>query len=334
MPKIDLHRHLEGAVRLTTLVEIAQEYGIEMPEYDIETLRPFVQVMPGEVRNPQHFLGKFGMLRQFFRSPAVIQRVTWEAVADAALEGVKYLELRFTPAALANILKCPYSEVIGWVNEAASAAAAAHDIVVRLIVSMNRHESISIGEKVLAAAAEFIGTGVVALDLAGNEAQYPSHPFYDLFDQIKAAGFYITIHAGEWAGADGVWEAVERLHADRIGHGVRAIEDPAVIALLAARGIPLEICPSSNVASGVVADWPNHPLPQLFRQGVKTTLNTDDPLVCDITQGDELVRVAQHFGFSLTDIKQHTMNAANAAFLPPDERAALTARFSGWLNGF
>lgn len=331
LPKIDLHRHLEGSVRLETLIEIAQDYGIEMPEYDVETLRPFVQMMPDETHNYQHFLGKFSTLRQFFRSPDIIRRVTQEAVADAAADNVHYLELRFTPPALSNIIRCSYEEVIGWVCDAAAEAARDHAITVRLIVSMNRHESVQNGEKVLQAALACHARGVVALDLAGNESQYPAQPFYPLFERAKAAGLFITIHAGEWAGAEGVREALTCLHADRIGHGVRSIEDPELVAELAEHGTALEICPSSNYDSGVVTDWLRHPLAPLYRQGVKITINTDDPVISAITLSDELMRVITRLSLGLEDVKQAVLNAAGAAFLPPAERETLVAAFKARL---
>ncbi len=226
LPKIELHRHLEGSVRLDTLVAIAGDYGFEMPEYDVESLRPFVQMMPGETRNSQHFLAKFLTLRQFFRSPEIIKRVAREAVADAAADNVKYMELRFTPPALSNIIKCSYHNVIDWVSSAVEDEAARQGIEVRLILSMNRHESAEIGENVFRAALDFRDRGVVALDICGNEAGFSAVPFRGLFEQVKEAGFGVTIHAGEWAGAENIRDAIENLHADRIGHGVRAPEDP------------------------------------------------------------------------------------------------------------
>lgn len=332
LPKIELHRHLEGAMRLQTLIDVAQEYGLEMPEYDIETLRPFVQIMPGETRNHQHFLGKFTTLRQFFLSPEVIQRVTREAVADAAADNVRYLELRFTPRALSNIIKCAYDDVVAWVCEAARDAAQAAGIQVGLIISMNRHEGPEVGERVLQAALRYRDYGVAALDLAGNEHQFPAQPFYPVFEQAKAAGLGITIHAGEWAGAASVREALDYLHADRIGHGVRAIEDSSVVELLLRRQIVLEVCPSSNFDSGVIENWALHPLADLHRLGVKTSINTDDPLISNITLSDEIARVMAALGLTLDEVKQHILNAARAVFLPDTARAALVAQFETWLN--
>jgi adenosine deaminase len=331
LPKIELHRHLEGSVRLETLVSIASDYGIEMPEYSIEDLRPFVQMMPNETRNSQHFLAKFQTLRQFFRSPEIIKRVAAEAVADAAADNIKYLELRFTPPALSSVMNCSYHEVVDWVCSATAEAAAQYEIEVRLILSMNRHESIEIGEKVLLTALDFRDRGVVALDLAGNEGGFPAEPFGKVFKKVKEAGFGITIHAGEWAGADNIRHAIKHLHADRIGHGVRAVEDQSLCELLAERGVVLEVCPTSNVHSGVVDSWPLHPLGRLYRQQILTTINTDDPLVSNITLSNEIEQVMANLSFTLDDVKQQIRTAARAAFLPESERDALAAQFETWL---
>ncbi len=332
LPKIELHRHLEGAVRLNTLVELAHEFGIMMPEDGVDMLRPFVQMMPDEDRNSQHFLGKFQTIRQFFRSPQVIQRVTREAIEDAAADNVKYFELRFTPRALSNILNCSYYDVISWVCSSVAETSAELDIEVRLILSMNRHESVEIGEHVLAAAVEYRDHGVVALDLAGNEGSFPAEPFWGLFGRARELGLGITIHAGEWGGPANVREAVERLGATRIGHGVRSIEDPELVDWLVERGTVLEVCPTSNIQSGVVADWSHHPLAELVRRQVLTTINTDDPLVSDITLSDEIIHAVEDMSLDLEDVKRQTLIAAQSAFLPDHERAALVAKFEALLE--
>ncbi|MEP7290987.1 MAG: adenosine deaminase [Chloroflexota bacterium] len=331
MPKIDLHRHLEGSLRLETLMAIALEYGIDLPTFDVEKLRPFVQMMPSEPRSWQGFLAKFVVLRQFYRSEAIIKRVVHEVIADAAADNVKYMELRFTPQALNNLMRCNYDQVVAWVCEAAEMATAGLDIQVALILSMNRHESVEIGEEVLEAAILYADRGVVGLDLAGQEAGYSSLPFRDLFSRARSEGFGVTIHAGEWAGAESVREAVEMLGADRIGHGIRTVEDAALIDLLHERGTVLEVCPTSNVQSGAVADFDVHPLFPLYRQGVKTTINTDDPLICNVTMSEEIAQVMRTMPLTLDDVKQNIMTAAQAAFLSPDKRAALVAQYQTWL---
>lgn len=331
MPKVELHRHLEGAVRLETLVDIAREYTFEMPEYDPEMLRPFVQMMPGELRDSTHFLAKFATLRQFFRSPEIIQRIAREAVYDAADDNVRYMELRFTPKALSTIIKTTPMEVVGWVCEAVQEASLERGIDVRLIASMNRHESVEFGEQVLHAAFANCDRGVVAIDLAGKEEGFPANLFLPLFRDARSTGLGVTIHAGEWEGAQSVWDAIGNMGATRVGHGVRALEDPGIVNIIRERGIVLEVCPTSNVDSGVIATLEKHPLRSLTEQGLLTTINTDDPLISNITLTDELVRSIQYIGFTMDDIKQATLRAVEASFLPDAERETLTTQFREWL---
>lgn len=331
MPKIELHRHLEGSLRLETLLSIALEHHITMPRFDVEGLRPFVQIMPGETRSMKHFLNKFSVLRMFYRSETIIKRVAAEVVADAAHDNVKYMELRFTPQALNNLIKCSFSQVVGWVCEAVSKAAEEHQIQVGLILSMNRHESPEIGESVVQAAIAHVGDGVVGIDLAGQERDYPAEPFRPLFERARDAGLGITIHAGEWAGASSVREAVCDLNADRVGHGIRTVEDDELCAILTDLGTVLEVCPTSNYHSGVVSDYTVHPLPELFGRRLRTTINTDDPLISNITLSDELINVLSFTPLTLEDIKQHQITAAAAAFLKPDARERLIAQFREWL---
>ncbi len=290
-----------------------------------------MQIVPGEPRSWQQFLGKFQMLRQFYRSRTIIQRVTREVIADADADNVKYMELRFTPQALNNLVRCDYQDVVSWVCEAVEQITAELDIQVALILSMNRQESVEIGNQVLEAAINFADHGVVGLDLAGQEAGHSGLPFRDLFERAKAEGFGITSHAGEWAGASNVREAVEILGADRIGHGIRTVEDPTLFDLLQARGTVLEVCPTSNVQSGAVEDFGVHPLIRLYQLGLRTTINTDDPLICNISLSDEIGHVLESMPLTLDDVKRNILTAANAAFLPVDRRAALVAQYQTWL---
>ncbi|PJF40897.1 MAG: adenosine deaminase [Phototrophicales bacterium] len=327
LPKIDLHRHLEGSIRVETLIEVARLYQIDLPESDVETLRPHVQIVKGDPRTWREFLGKFRVLRRFFQSPEVIKHITREVVIDAADDNVKYLELRFTPHALSRHIDCTYYDVVSWVCETVRAVEATHDIQVGLILSMNRHEELQIGEEILRTALEFHDCGIAGLDLAGQEPGYPAEPFRKVFLKAKEANLGVTIHAGEWAGPENVRRAVEHLGADRIGHGVRSADDPDLIEFLIERGVLLEICPTSNIQSGVVSEMSRHPLVELFKHNVRTTINTDDPAISNITLTDEIVHVVENTTLTIEDIKQQILTAAAGAFLPEDERAALVNRF-------
>jgi adenosine deaminase len=332
LPKIDLHRHLEGSLRLSTMAEIAQEYQLDLPGYGVEDFRHMVQIMPGDRATASAFLSKFKTLRHFYRSEEIIDRVAYEAVADAAAENITYLELRFTPIALAREGRFSLAEVTDWVIHAVKRAEADTGIMVRLIISMNRHESVDLGEKCVDVAIQRMGRGVAGVDLAGAEDKFSGAPFEPVFKRAREAGLSVTIHAGEWAGPDSVREAITTLRAMRLGHGVQAAQDKKLVAELAEKQIAFEVCLTSNWQSGVTPSLDQHPLKVLYQSGALTTLNTDDPSLSRINLTDEYVVAMEHLGFTLDDVKQHILNAARASFLAPADRDALIARLASELN--
>ncbi|NDJ34326.1 MAG: adenosine deaminase [Chloroflexi bacterium] len=327
LPKIELHRHLEGSLRLNTMAEIAAEHQLELPGYTIDEFRSLVQITPEDKRSAHAFLSKFKTLRQFFRSHEVIDRITYEIVADAAAENIVYMELRFTPMALASESGHSLPEVIDWVIAAVKRAMMDHPIDVRLITSMNRHETPAVGDWAVGIAIERMKDGVVAVDLAGDESQFPGKPFKYVFDKAHDAGLKVTIHAGEWAGPSSCVEAVEVLGAERLGHGVRLLEDKTLFHRVCRQNIPFEVCVTSNVQSGVADSWTAHPIREMFRLYPDLmTINSDDPSISAIDLTDELVLAMEHLEFTLDDVKQVMLNAANVAFLPEAERASLRRR--------
>ncbi|MCJ7567381.1 MAG: adenosine deaminase [Anaerolineales bacterium] len=326
LPKVDLHRHLEGSIRLETIAEIVCEASLPLPQ-DIESLRRVVQVVDGDPKNHKHFLSKFKNIRQIFRSPEIIQRITIEAVEDAARDQVRYLELRFTPAALAQSGLFHLEDVTGWVIDAAVEAASAHGIDVGLIVSVNRHESLEIAEEAARIAADHIHEGVVGLDLAGDEVEFPAQPFRSILASAKQAGLGLTIHAGEWTGAENVRHAILELGADRIGHGIRVLEDPQVTSLARERGIPFEVSIDSNYLTGVIPSIDAHPLPQMIEAGLRTVLTTDDPSIFGTTLSLEYQHAVDHLGLSLESLKGFILTAVQAAFLDPRRITKLEAEF-------
>ncbi len=325
VPKIDLHRHLEGSIRLSTLLDVAHHYAVDLPERTLEGLRSYVQVTPEDANDAAHFLKKFSILRRFFCAPEVIRRVAYEAVVDAAADNVKYLELRFTPQALSKLKSFSYWDVIGWVCEGIAEGQAKFDIKVGLIVSVNRHESLGEAERQLRAALDYRTHGVVGFDLCGLESGYPATPFLDVFRQARAAGLGITVHAGEWAGPNNIREAIEKIGARRIGHGVRIIEDSRVVQLARDQNVTFEVCPTSNVQSGVVYAMEHHPLADMNFLGLQTTINTDDPSISNITLSDEFSIVVQKMGLSLKDVQSAVVRSTAAAFVTDDVRATLLA---------
>lgn len=327
LPKIDLHRHLEGSLRLQTLSEIAQENGIDLPGYAIEDLRPFATITEEEP-DFQRFLAKFEFLRRFYPTRDAVERVAYEAVTDADDDNVKYLELRFNPVALARTQGFPLESVTSWVCGAVAKAQRDRGIDVNLIVQIGRGEDLNTAWELVHLAVAHQDRGIVGLDLAGDETQYPAYPLADAFRYARSEGLHVTIHAGEAGGPENVREAVQELGAERVGHGVRAVEDSSVLRLLRDRHVTLEICPTSNIQTGIVERLWLHPLPDLLELEIPVSINTDDPSISDTTLTDEYRIAMSAMGLTLDQIKQSIVTAAEASFRPPHSRQ----RLADWLR--
>ena len=330
-PKVELHRHLEGSLRLSTLWEVAREHDMVIPTTG--QLRSLVQVNEKEPYTFENFLSKFETLRLFYRTPEIIERVTREAVSDAALDNVRYLELRFTPVALSKAQGYSLTEVMDWVIDGAHAAQKEHNITARLIASVNRNESVTLAEQVAQLAVDRQKKGIVGLDLAGNEAYFSALPFTGVFREAQKAGLHVTVHAGEWGGPANVSDAILGLKAERIGHGVRVMEDAKVVALALEHQPAFEVCVTSNYQSGVVPALNEHPLMRMLTAGLNVTLNTDDPSISQICLGDEYSVAVEELGMPLEVLKERVLAAAQAAFLPEAERQALVQSLEKELSG-
>ena len=322
LPKVELHRHLEGSLRLDTMLDIANQHGITIPA-DVLRLSTLVQIQEEDKFTFQNFLAKFNTLRLFYRSPDAIHRITREAVEDAAKDNVKYMELRFTPVALSRAERFPLHDVIDWVITSAQHAAKENGVLVRLIASVNRHESTDLAEQVAWLAAEQMKRGLVGLDLAGNEAEFPAAPFVGIFKEAKQSGLHVTIHAGEWGPATHVKQAIEEFETERVGHGVRILEDENVIAMACEHGTALEVCITSNYQSGVASSLGTHPLMKMHDRGLNVTINTDDPSVSRITLSHEYYTACEDLHMTQNILKQRIIAAAKAGFLPEDEKEQL-----------
>ena len=304
-------------------MDIARAHSITLPMGpDIGTR---VQMQNSDSLNSSTFLSKFQILRMFYRSPEVIARVTREAVEDAAEDGIVRLEMRFTPVALTRVQDFGLGNVMDWVMESAFQAGRDFGVSVGLIASVNRNESVQLAEQVAGLAVERKDRGIIGLDLAGNEAEFAAAPFAGVFQQAQAAGLKITVHAGEWGGPANVREAIELFACDRVGHGVRVMEDPTVAALARERQVPFEVCITSNYQSGVVPSLAGHPLARMLQAGLCVTINTDDPSISQITLSDEYRLAVETFGLSQTELAERVLVAAQATFLSPAEKDSLVA---------
>jgi adenosine deaminase len=209
------------------------------------------------------------------------------------------------------------------VIEATKQAQTESGITTRLIASVNRHESLNLASQVTNLAIERRDSLILGLDLAGDEAQFPSTPFEPIFQEAHQDGLRITVHAGEWGEASNVKEAINRLGAERIGHGVRVMEDAAVVALAKERGTVFEVCPTSNYQSGVILPSSEHPIKNMLAAGLNVTINTDDPSISQITLSDEYQLVREQFGFTQATLRERVLAAAQASFLLSDDRETL-----------
>jgi adenosine deaminase len=330
LPKVDLHRHLEGSVRLSTLLELAETHAIHIPPNTrLETL---VQVQASDPRTSRNFLSKFKVQHPFYCSLDAIERIAAEAVEDAAADGVIHLELRFTPTSLAKARDLPVDEVMDRVISSANQAAARAKIWICLIASVNRHDSPRLAERVARLALERQADGLAALDLAGDEVNFPAQPFFPAIKAAAAGGLAIVVHAGEWGGPENVREALAELNAVRIGHGVRILEDPAVVALAQERGTTFEVCITSNYQTGVILNIDQHPLRKMLAAGLNVTINTDDPCISRIQLSDEYHTASSRLGLPLPALYKQIIAAARASFLPADERDQLIARLNADLS--
>jgi adenosine deaminase len=322
LPKVELHRHLEGSLRLETLYEVGLQMGVEAPLGSLEELAAHVQMTRQDPQDLMVFLEKFGILRRFYLDEYMLRRTVRESIEDAAADNIRYLELRFTPNSWARGKDFSVGEVVRWACEEAQTASKANRIKVGLIVSINRHEGVEAGRASLQAALDY-RPAVVGLDLAGKEPGFPTRPFMQLFREAKRMGLGITVHAGEWEGPANVRDAIETVKADRIGHGARIVEDSATAQLAREQGIYFEVCPTSNIQTGVVGMLEHHPFIDMRYLDLPITINTDDPSIHQIVLTDEYVLAMEVWKLNLRDLHQLIVTAARAAFLPQDEKDEL-----------
>jgi adenosine deaminase len=335
-PVVELHRHLDGNVRLDTVLDLARRHRIELPASTREELRPHVQVLD-PTPDLLGFLAKFDVLRRVMVDLDAVARIARENVEDAAAEGIDHIELRFSPAFMAEEHGLDPQAVAETVCAAVAEACGRLPVSARLICIVSRTYGPDAGwvevEAALACRRLGVGAGggaahggIVALDLAGDEAGFPGELFVEHFRRAREGGLRTIAHAGEAAGAESVRQALDGLGAERIGHGVRAVEDPALLDRLAETRIPLEVCPTSNVQTSTVAGYRAHPLGRLLAHGIAATLNTDDPSISGIDLPHEYRVAREEMGLGDDELAALQRNAFDAAFLDEGERAELLAR--------
>ncbi|MGH8048909.1 MAG: adenosine deaminase [Chthoniobacterales bacterium] len=312
LPKIDLHRHLDGSIRLETILELGLENDLPLPGRTLETLRPFVVVnepQPGLMA----FLAKFEWMVGVLVDAEACRRVAYENIEDAKREGLDSIELRFSPFFMAQSHNLNPRAVVEAVMDGVAAGVRDFGVPAKLIGILSRTFGVDSCMSELDALLAH-RDGLVAVDLAGDEGNFPPEMFVEHFRRARDFGLGVTIHAGEAAGAESIWTAIRELGATRIGHAVRATEDPALLDYFAEHRIGLECNLTSNVQTSTVPDYASHPLRVFLERGLLATINTDDPGISGIDLAYEYEVAAPAAGLSVEQIAQARRNAAEIAF--------------------
>ena len=321
IPLCELHRHLDGAIRLQTILELADQHDIALPAQTIDGLAPYVHIDQSEP-GLMAFIARFKYLLEILFDADACKRVAYECVEDAKREGIDYIELRFSPWFMAERHGLDAQEVVEACIDGIQAGERDTGVRVNAVGILSRSYGVDICQKELDAILA-CRMHITAVDLAGDEAGFPAPLFADHFKRVRDAGLHVTVHAGEAAGPQSVWDAIQALGAERIGHGFRCIEDPALVEYLVRHDIGLESCPTSNLHISAVGSYAEHPIRQLAEQGVKFCLNTDDPGISAIDINHEYAVAAPAVGLSAVQIQKSQLSGLEMAFLSDDEKSAL-----------
>jgi|SRR6478672_5633212 len=334
-PKVLLHDHLDGGVRPATVVELAERVGYRhLPSTDVPELARWFREASGS-GSLERYLETFVHTVAVMQTAEGIARVAQECAEDLAADGVVYAEVRWAPEQHTDrglsLEEVVDAALLGFRRGEAAAAERGHGIRIGALVTAMRHAARS--REIAELAVEYRDRGVVGFDIAGAEAGFPPTRHLDAFEYLRRENFHFTIHAGEAFGLPSIWEAIQWCGTDRLGHGVRIVDDiqvtpngPALGRLaqyVRDRRIPLEMCPSSNVQTGAAASIRDHPIGLLRRLYFRVTVNTDNRLMSDTSMSREFALLAEAFGYGWADLQWFTVNAMKSAFIPFDQRLTL-----------
>jgi adenosine deaminase len=319
IPKVELHLHLEGAIPLEALWALCQKYGSDPAIPDQAALeRRFAY------KDFPHFIETWVWKNQFLREYEDFAFIAEQVARDLARQNILYAEVFYSPG--------DFSRYGLHVQELTAAVciglARVPEIEVALIADMVRDSGPERAAITLQEVHEVQGLGVIGIGIGGSEQNYPPEPFAAVYEQARRFGLHTTAHAGEAAGATSIWGAIRSLHAERIGHGTRADEDPALLDFLAEQQIPLEMCPISNLRTGIVSDIAHHPIRRYFERGLLITVSSDDPKMFGNSLAQEYAILEKELGFSPAEICRLIENAVRASWLTEDKKAALIQKLS------
>ncbi len=320
LPKIELHCHLDGSVRPETMFELLSEKE-ELSYKGFKEFEALVKVKD-ECNSLVEYLKKFKYPLKIMQSQENIERITYELLEDLNMQNVKYVEIRFAPF-LHTREGLTFDEVVKSVLRGMEGAKKDFGIISNAILICMRDESVDESIKVVEYGAKYIGKGVVAVDLAGNEKDFPPELHEEAFKLAFQKGYNITIHAGETGIEENIPKSIELLHAQRIGHGIAAAKDPKIMELLKEKNIFLEMCPISNLQTKAVESIEDYPIRNFMEKGLKITVNTDNTTVSNTSLEKEYNFLIKKFNFNIEDILKLIDNSIEAAFLQESERIYL-----------
>jgi len=321
IPKVELHIHLEGSIRPVTLLQLARCNEVSLPAQDEEGLRDFYRF-----RDFAHFIEVYVAITGCLRTPDDYHLIAYEFGSDCARQHVRYAEVTFTITTNTKYNGLCWQVILEGLNAGRAQAHAEFGVDWGWVFDICRDDP-GTQDRVIEIALAARDEGVVALGLGGSEADFPPELFVQTFARARQASLPRVPHAGEHAGPEDIWEALRLLHADRLGHGVRCVEDPVLVEYLREHQVPLEVCPTSNVRLGVYPDYTTHPLRRLWDAGLLVIVNSDDPALFGADLNHEYEVLVDHFGFDANELEQVSLNGLRASLLPQTEKARLEAEF-------
>lgn len=322
MPKVELHVHLEGSIRPETLLALARRNHVPLPADTVNGLRQWYTFT-----NFAHFVEIYVAVSGCLRTPDDIELITREFLTGQARQNIRHSEVTYTAYTLWQLRRIPFEDQLAAINRARAWAAQELHTTMTLTLDIAREVSPEDGLISAEWAISGLGRGVTGFGLGGSEVGNPPEKHARAFKRAIAAGLASLPHAGETTGPESIWGALRSLKAARLGHGVRCLEDPALVAELRARQIPLEVCPTSNVCLKVAPTLADHPLPRLLAEGLYVTLNSDDPPMFNTTLTDEWLACAKTFGWGVNVLEKLSLNAVRASLLTAQEKAELEREF-------
>lgn len=330
LPKVDLHCHLSGSIRPETILEIAKLEGIPHHTDDLEEFKGHVQA-PRECKSLKEYLERFELTLSVMQKEEYLRRIAYELIEDVSKQKVLYLEIRFAPH---FHLECGlnFDQAIESVLAGMEEGRRDFGVISNLVLILMRHHSPQKSLEAVKKGRKFLGRGVVAIDLAGNEQDFPPQLHKEAFEMAREYGFHRTVHAGETGIPENIVTSVKDLYAERIGHGVHAYRDPQAYNIIRENRIPLELCITSNIQTKAIDSYEDHPIKRYLEDGIVVTANTDNMTVSNTDLNQEYEKLVSKLGFSLEDLRKIILNGLEVSFASKEDKDYLRKCFNEQLK--